>query len=201
MAKDREGLLDPKQQDATPSDSKNEQNQDEGWKYSSEIDTKPTPDKINDSSRDVSWSASEFIAHEKNITWYVILAIVTIVVSAVVYLLTKDKISTGMIILVGVIFGVYAARKPRLLNYKLDNFGLTVQSKLFNYDSFKSFSIAENSVIPNIILMPLKRFMPSLSIYLDPTSEEEVIKLLSEHLAQDIHRQDIVERFMLHIRF
>jgi len=194
-------LKDSKKQNITPVENKNQSNQGDSWKYSSEVAVGADTPKTDDSFEDISWSASEFIAHDKNVAWYGVLSIVTVIAATIVYFLTHDKISTIIIVLAGVIFGVYGARKPRTLNYKLDNVGLTIQTNLFNYDSLKSFMVIENSPIPNIILLPLKRFMPSMSIYLDPSSEEKVIKILSDRLPQDFHEQDFVERFMIRIRF
>ena len=192
---------DSEKQNITSVENENQSTQNDNWKYSSETTPGTDKPKIDDSFEDINWSASEFIAHDKNVAWYAVLSILTLIVAAVVYLLTHDILSTIIILLAGVIFGVYGARKPRLLNYKLDNSGLTIQTRLFNYDSLKSFIVIENSPIPNIILLPLKRFMPSMSIYLDPSSSEEVIRILSAHLPQDLDRQDLVERFMLRIRF
>jgi hypothetical protein len=201
MTNDKKELKDSKQETTKMPENENKLDQSDNWKYSSEIKPGSSVPTVDEPFEDINWSASEFIAHDKNIAWYTILILVTLVLAAIVYLLTHDKISTVIVVLAGVIFGIYAARKPRLLNYKLDNSGLTIQSKLFNYDSLKSFVVVENSAIPNIILMPLKRFMPSLSMYLDPSSEEAVIKVLSERLPQDLHQQDFIERFMLRIRF
>ena len=172
-----------------------------GWEYSSDTSGDTKQDSVNDSYSDINWSASEFIAHDKNISWYVILSLITLSFAAVIYLITHDKISTAVIVFAGGITGFYAARKPRLLNYKIDKMGLTIQTKLFRYDSFKSFAIVEDSALPSIILMPLRRFMPTLSVFLDPASEEDVIKVISERIPQDIHHQALIERFMQRVRF
>ena len=179
----------------------NNNGQDSSWKYSPETQSGTTPDTSEDSSLDISWSASEFIAHKKNIGWYVILTLITLALAAVTYILTRDKISTAVIVIAGAIFAFYASRKPRLLSYKIDRSGVTIQTKLFGYDTLKSFAVVEDSVLPNIVLLPLKRFMPKLSIYLDPSSEGEVVKALAERLPQDFHQQDMVERLMQRVRF
>jgi len=174
---------------------------DETWKYSSETESGTDANKADGSFEDISWSASEFIAHDKSVFWYLMLSLITLVIAVLIYILTRDKISTLVILVVGGTIGFYAARKPRLLDYKIDHSGLTIQAKLFSYDAFKSFAIVEDSAIPNIVLMPLKRFMPVLSIYLDPTTGEEVTKVLSERIPQDLHHQAIIERFMQRVRF
>ena len=201
MTNNKTELKDSKQETTEMPENENKLDQSDNWKYSSEVKPDSSVSTVDEPFEDIKWSASEFVAHDKNIAWYTILILVTLLLAVIVYLLTRDKISTAIVILAGIIFGIYAARKPRLLNYKLDNSGLTIQSKSFNYDSLKSFVVVENSAIPNVILTPLKRFMPSLSMYLDPSSGEAVIKVLSERLPQDLHQQDFIERFLLRIRF
>lgn len=193
MAKIEEKTEDPEQSDQDPAE--------ETWKYSSEIESETAANNTDDSFDDISWSASEFVAHDKSILWYLSLSAITLVVTVLIYILTRDKISALVIVVAGGTLAFYAGRKPRLLNYKIDNSGLTIQDKLFSFNTFKSFAIVEDSAIPNIVLMPLKRFMPALSIYLDPATREEVTKVLSERLPQDLHHQAIVERFMQRVRF
>src|ERR1019366_1450817 len=63
----------------------------------------------------VTWTASEYIAHEKSVLWYLVLALTTAALSTGIYFINHDKISVGVVILVALIFGIYAARKPRVL--------------------------------------------------------------------------------------
>jgi hypothetical protein len=192
-ATDKEKMTDL--EDEKSADQKN------GWKYSSESSEDSGLNKADDSFDDINWSASEYIAHEKKITWYLALVLITGVISAGFYLLSHSVLSTLVIVVAGGVLGFYAARKPRLLNYKIDNSGFTVQDKTFSYDSFKSFAVIDEDAMPNIVLIPLKRFMPSLTIYLDPASTEAVLKVLSTRLPQDIHHTDIVDRFFQRVRF
>lgn len=190
---------DLKQAIEAPSDSEEDLKSTDNRKYTPVVSL--GTDEPGVSSPDIKWTASEFIAHDKNISWYMVLSLVTLGFAAIVLLLTHDKISTAVVVFAGGIIGFYAARKPRLLNYKMDHAGITIQTKLFNYDSFKSFTIVEDSTLPNITLMPLQRFTPNLSIYLDPASEEAVIKVLGARLPQDFHHQALIDRFMQRVRF
>jgi hypothetical protein len=149
----------------------------------------------------VNWTASEFIAHDKAPSWYLALAIITVVSTAVIYLLTKDKITAAMIIIVGVFFGVLAARKPRELPYMLDNEGLHIGEKQYPYDHLRSFSLVQQDGIESIWLMPLKRFMPILTIYFEPTDEQKIVDVLSQFLPMENHQPDPVDKLLHKIRF
>jgi len=149
----------------------------------------------------VSWSASEFIHHQKSAGWYITLGLAGIILAAITFLLTKDKISTGVIIFAALIFGFYASHKPRTLNYKLDDSGLSIGEKFYSYGSFKSFAVAEEGAFSSIVLMPLKRFMPLTSLYYEPKDETKITDILALRLPVETHKRDAVDSLMNRIRF
>lgn len=149
----------------------------------------------------VEWTASEFIAHEKSTTWYIQLAIAAALLAVALFLLTGDVI-TGAVVLVGAAFlGFYGARQPRQLQYRLDGQGITIGQKHFGYSEFRSFSVIPEGAFSSIMLMPLKRFAPTLSIYYAPEQEEEIAALLSQQLPYHERQADAVDRLMRRIRF
>ncbi|HEY5267722.1 MAG TPA: hypothetical protein VII94_01145, partial [Candidatus Saccharimonadales bacterium] len=93
---------DSEKQNITSVENENQSTQNDNWKYSSETTPGTDKPKIDDSFEDINWSASEFIAHDKNVAWYAVLSILTLIVAAVVYLLTHDILSTIIILLAGV---------------------------------------------------------------------------------------------------
>lgn len=173
-----------------------------GWQFNPE-DSGPSGPAVPapQATEPVTWTASEFVANEKTARWYMLLAIAAGVVSAIIYLLTRDIISSGMIVIVAILFGIFAARKPRVLEYKLNEAGLTIGAKFYPYDVFKSFSVLEEGAIDCIWLMPLKRFMPVISVYFPSESGEKIANLLSQFLPYEEMQHDVVDRFMRKIRF
>lgn len=150
----------------------------------------------------ITWSASEFIAHEKSAMWYVTLGTIAVAVAAIIFVITGgDGISAGVILFVAVVLGFAATRKPRTLPYKLDGDGLTINEKFYDYGQFRSFAVVDDGAFSSIVFMPLKRFMPLLEIYYEPKYEEEIINLLSERLPIETHKLDPVDKLMRHIRF
>ncbi len=149
----------------------------------------------------VSWTASEFINHEKSFGWYAILSLVTVFIATLTYFITKDKISTFVIVIAGGVMAFYANRKPRVLNYQLDGMGVTVGQKYYEYDSFKAFSIIDEDAFSSIVFMPLKRFSPSLTIYYSPSDEGRIVSLLTDRLPHEDPSNDVVDGLMRKIRF
>lgn len=149
---------------------------------------------------DATWSASEFIAHEKSPFWYIALVAITAIVVAAVYLFTKDIIAVIALGFVGALFGFLAAHKPRVLNYAVSARGLTIDRKFYPYSEFKSFGIVQEGAFSSIVFMPMRRFMPTLTIYYPPESEEQVVSALSQYLPFAPASHDFVDQLMRRIR-
>lgn len=149
----------------------------------------------------VSWTASEFVAHEKGISWYAALVVCALVLLVLVYVVTKDKITTGIILFTAIAFGVYAKRKPQTLPYHLDSTGLTVGSKFYGYNQFRSFSVIHDGAFSSISFMPLQRFMPVITVYYAPEDEAKIVQILTARLPAENRGRDFIDRFLHRIRF
>ncbi len=149
----------------------------------------------------ISWTASEFIAHTKTSGWYAILGVGAVVAAVAIYLLTKDIITSGMVLIVAILFGVMAARKPRELAYTISEDGITIGEKFYPYERFKSFSVIQEEGIESIWFMPLQRFMPGLSIYFEPQNTDMLADALSNFLPFEPRDLDPLDRLMHKIRF
>jgi hypothetical protein len=151
--------------------------------------------------QEVMWTASEYIAHHKSFSWYGALGLAAVIFAAAVYLLTKDLISTSIIIVAAILFGVAAGRKPRTLDYILDMTGLSIGSKFYAYGDFKSFAVDREGAFSSIMFLPLKRFLPPITIYYDPKDEERIAAVLSHHLPLENHEPGVIDRITNRVRF
>jgi hypothetical protein len=149
----------------------------------------------------VSWVASEYVGHEKSNSWFIKLGAGGLVLAAIVYLVTRDFVSTVVVAIMTAIFGSFAARKPQRIEYSVDNSGLQVGPKNYPYNDFKSFSVLEEVGHSSIVLMPLKRFMPSITIYFDAKDQDQIVSILSGHLPLENRQHDLTDRLMHKIRF
>jgi hypothetical protein len=151
---------------------------------------------------EVSWTAAEFIHHDKSPMWYGVLIICTVILAAAVLLLSHDKVSMFLIIVIGIIFGVTAGRKPRSLQYLLDTNGITVNRAFRPYGDFKSFAITHEPEVTGIIFLPLRRFTLPLSVYVGSSETDQVIAKLTDYLPNDQTRgHDALDRFVQRIHF
>ena len=193
--------------DKKPAD--NAPQEDSGWKYNSGSPAdnfSPTIDTpvygTQESDAVVEWTASEFVAHEKGVGWYMVLMLAAALISAGLYLLTRDVFSVVVVVIMALALAVASARKPRVVNYRVDESGLTAGSKFYPYRAFKSFVMPEDGgPFASIVLMPLKRFDFPVSAFLAPDSQDKVLDSLSKHLPMERGQLDGLEKLMRQLRF
>jgi hypothetical protein len=153
------------------------------------------------SDQTVTWTASEFVAHDKSATWYLLLAVGIAVLAAGIFFLTKDYVSLGVVVIAGLLLGSFAHHQPRQLQYSLDNQGLSIGSKHYSYSEFKSFAVMDEGAISGIVFTPLKRFATFVTVYYAPEDEDKILAILSAQLPLEEHKLDAVDALMRRIRF
>lgn len=148
----------------------------------------------------ISWTASEFIAHAKSSGWYLVVLIATGLLAVGAFFLI-DIFSATIILIIGILFCVVAARKPRELPYVVSSQGIQVDNKMYNYAEFKSFSIVQEQGIESIWFMPLKRLNPGLSIYFSPDEGQKIVDAISNYLPVEQRELDLFDSLMHRIGF
>jgi hypothetical protein len=187
-------------------------NQDENSPWQYKPDNGSTPRDTNDSddsgapapkeplAKSVAWEALEFIDHPHGAGWYTTLALSTIVLAALVYLISKDLIATVIIVVVGVIVGVFAGQKPGQAKYEITDSGMSINGKNYNYKGYKSFAVIREGSLSSVNLFPLKRLTPPLSAYFEPQDEERIINALGNYLPYEDRKLDGIERLSRRLR-
>ena len=173
----------------------------EGFAYNSgKLGENQQAETVN-SQKEVRWTASEFVSHEKNSSWYFILGIVTVVLCLVVFFLTHQYISVGVIVVMATAFGIYANIKPKTLEYLIDSSGVSVDNKHYNYENFKIVEIIEGGVVPSVNLVPVKRFSVPVTLYFSPQQEDLILEILGEFLPSEVKRLEAIDRVVARLRF
>ncbi|MDZ7744454.1 MAG: hypothetical protein U5K77_01700 [Candidatus Saccharibacteria bacterium] len=149
----------------------------------------------------IQWSASEYVAHDKGAGWYVALGVISLIVAGGLYALTGDLITPIVIIVVAITFGVFAMRKPQVLNYQIDDSGITISQNHYPYEMFRTFTVQDEGGIESIMLMPLKRFMPGITIYFPPEQGDQIVETLANFLPHEDRPPDTVDKLMRKVRF
>lgn len=175
---------------------------DEGWQQENEESNVQSHGGVPlQPLESVKWTASEYIASQKSSQWYVLFGIGAALLTLIVYWVTQSVASSLVVVMVCVVIGIFAARKPQTLPYELSEDGIHIGTKFFSYHIFKSFAVVDEEAISCIWLRPLKRFMPTVNMYFAPDDEDKIIKMLDNFLPEEDRTHDVVDRISRRFKF
>lgn len=165
-------------------------------------DSDSAPELSSDrrAAKTVSWQAPEFIEHPHPGSWYAALVAITAVLAGLVVLTTKDYFATGTIVIMGIIIWVFAGHKPGLAQYEINDRGLSINGKLYPFNAYKSFTVLREGEFNSVNLFPLKRFMPPISAYYNPSDEKKVTDALGDQLPYEERKMDGIDRLARRLR-
>lgn len=174
--------------------------QEPGWHFNADDDQAYMQTAV-EASAPVGWTASEYVAHDKNAGWYLLVVLGAAGLGAAIYAISRDKVSPVVVLIFGIALAAFGARKPRVLDYAIDGIGVHIGQRVYPYGMFKSFSVIQEDATRSILLMPLQRFNLPISIYYDPADEDKIIESLSAYLPHEDRKVGMLDNFMRKIRF
>ena len=154
-----------------------------------------------DDGRVLSWTSTEFIADPKPSRWYGVLALATVLLAAVIWILTRDLFATATVIIGMSLIGVYSRRQPQEQQYIIDTTGVTIGSRRYAYGDFRSFSLNSDGPFSSIELMPMKRFAMFSALYFNHENADEIVGMLSNFLPMEEHHSNIADNVLRKIHF
>jgi len=181
------------------------------WQYQSGQLEQPTepqpvvaqqpPQDTEESNALFSWTASEFVSHEKPAGWYIFLGIAAVIIAAIIFVITREIFSIVVVVVLAIAFAVFGNLKPRNLDYAIEQGGISIGTKHFGYETFRSFAVIDDGPVPSIQLLPQKRFMVPITIYFAPEDGEQIIETLGDFLPFEHKKRDTVDKLSSRIRF
>ena len=150
----------------------------------------------------VEWSAQEYYSDSKSKGWYIVLIIGAIVLMAVSIFLLNSWSFAVLIVVMLVSLIVYTRRSPAMIRYTLSiKQGLYIGDKLYNLQDYKAFSLSQGSNQNSIILIPVKRFSPGLSVYFPSEAGEKIVDILASRLPMEEYNPDLVDKMIEKLKF
>jgi len=147
------------------------------------------------------WEAPEFEKKDKNKSWFVLPAIITIILGIIA--VATDNILFLVLILLGFfIFYIYAKKEPRIVKFKINEKGFEIDEKLHDFSSIRSFWMFYNPPTEKeISLRSRKTSSPYIKIPLANQNPNEIRKYLLKFLPEKRHKESLIDVWMKRIGF
>ena len=150
------------------------------------------PSKIADNGKKIiSWNVPEYEKHERTRRWYVISAIVGILL--IIYSFLNGNFLFAAIIIIGaLVVIIHDGQEPMKVNFSLTDQGIIVGKNFYDYDVLKNFSIVykPHENIKNLYFEFKNALKPRLSIPLNNINPLPIRENLLKYLPEDLERTD-----------
>ena len=142
-----------------------------------------------------SWTALEYEEREKSTDWFWALGII-VVAGAITAIIYDNYFFAVLLVLGGVMLGIFAKKKPNLINYELNEKGLKVENLFYPYDRIKSFFVQGHNEHqghkPTLFIKSERVFMPIISIPIDNAWVDDIQSLMLE---KNVKEEEMREHF------
>ncbi len=146
------------------------------------------------------WSAPEFVQTHKPVGWYIGFGMFFIVLIAVA-LFTKQYLTVGLFVVMGVAVLIYANRPPRILQYQISNYGVYVGDKKYLFDSLDVYYETNDYGQTVLELVPNTRFGTLVSLPPAEHQLEQLEQTLGQMLPKVENRDNFVDTLFRKLRF
>lgn len=148
----------------------------------------------------VQWQAVEYVQYSKQPLWYVGFGVIVVILMVLAVWLMQAWTFAILILVMAAALMVYSHRPPRDLHYVLSEKGLYINDQLHPMGEFKSFGVVKSTELNSLMLIPVKRFRPALSVYFPTEVGERVVDILGAYLPMQDLKLDAFDKIVQKLR-
>lgn len=171
-----------------------------------EVEAPLTPESVERTPLDgeddaVRWQASEYIQRDKDAQWFIIFAIVVVLMLVLAIFVIDSWSFAALIVVMAATVVVMNKRPPMVHSYILSRKGLHIDDRLHPYSDFKEFGLVADDDEHSIMLIPRKRFRPGVTVYFPEEVGEGLVDMLAARLPMKQVHLDPIDKLVrfLHI--
>jgi hypothetical protein len=151
---------------------------------------------ITDDTALIRWQSTEYLHQELPAFRYVMLGILTVVLMLIAYFVIKSISFTILLPVMAATLVMYVRRPPTSNDYTVSRKGIHINDKLYTYDQFRSFGIADYQGHHSVVLVPRKRFQLGQTLYFPDEVGETLVDMLAERLPMKTVAPDAIDKLL-----
>lgn len=152
--------------------------------------------------KQITWTAPEFVHYPKSLTWFVIIAIVGLVLVGY-FLFQRDYLTATLFILLLAIVFYFGKAKPKHIKIQLDSQGLKLGDTRVPYSQIKKFWIVYDPPTVKILNFETQAYLNRfITLQLENENPVEVRHYLLEYLPEDLEKgEQLSDKISRGLRF
>ena len=160
-----------------------------------------TPRQTVADNEPVHWSANETIDADKGGLWFVALIVIALILIAGDIFWLKEFTFSILVVVMAAVIILYSRRPARLIDYTLSGEqGLYIGEKLYHFSEFKAFGLIRDQGQHSILLIPVKRFAPGVSVYFPEDAGEKIVDIFGARLPMQDLKLDAIDVIVRKLR-
>lgn len=144
----------------------------------------------------IQWQAPEYVQERRSPWWFIGFWVVAILLMVAAIFIIRSVSFAVLIPAMAAALMIYSHRPPRILNYVLSTKGIYINEKLHPLGEFKSFGIMRDESIPSVILLPVQRFRPGLTVHFPMELGEAVVDMLGQRIPMQEIKLDAFDKII-----
>lgn len=124
----------------------------------------------------LAWQALEYEERERTADWFWALGTV-VVAGSLASIIWGNYFFGGLLLISGGLLAVFANKKPEMISYELNQFGLKIDHDLYPYDTMKSFYV-QTELRPLMFIHSSRIFMPIIEVPIDLEFADEIEQIM-----------------------
>ena len=144
----------------------------------------------------IAWNAPEGVRIQRGAVWYVLFAIVLAGLMALAILVFQNWTFAILLPIMAVALFVLSNKNPQTINYAISPKGIYIADTLHDFSEFRAFGLLHENDQHSILLLPVKRFSPGLTIYFSEAEGETIVDMLGARLPMQEIKPDALEKFI-----
>ena len=157
---------------------------------------KPSPSDGIDLTEPIAWNVPEGVRVQRGAVWYVLFAIVLAGLMALAILVFQNWTFAILLPIMAVALFVLSNKNPQTINYAISPKGIYIADTLHDFSEFRAFGLLHENDQHSILLLPVKRFSPGLTIYFSEAEGEKIVDMLGARLPMQEIKPDVLEKFI-----
>ena len=149
----------------------------------------------------VKWQAPEYVQERRSPWWFIAFWLITALLMVIAAFVVKSWSFTLLVPAMAAALMIYSHRPPRMLTYVLSGKGIYINDKLHPLGEFRSFGVLREESLPSIMLIPVKRFRPGLTVHFPEEAGEVIVDMLGSRIPMQELKLDMFDQLIrkLHI--
>lgn len=143
----------------------------------------------------IQWQAPEYISGEQRTPlWFVGFWGAVVVLMATAALLIRSWTFVILIPVMAAALMIYTHRPARQMTYVVSGKGVYINEQIHALSEFKSFGILQEDSLPTLVLTPIKRFRPTITLHFPSEIGEQLVDFLAARMPMENAKLDVFDK-------